>query len=146
MKQIIPLCLLFVALSFSSFGNGNNNPTNEACADVLEIEIPLDDHAEEISWTLVNLDSYTSIAAGEYFTDADDFATISTDMCLTQGCYELTIYDSWGDGICCYESDQTLKIKTKSGMTLLESDGQFTDFIVVECCVSPQGISLVNRA
>ncbi len=123
-----------------------NNPATsneDICSDVIELSIKHDDNAEEISWTLVNIDQSIKVADGEYFTQEDDFQTVETAVCLPSGCYELTVYDSWGDGICNGSNDdQTINITSQSGISLITSNGKFEDFISVEFCVDENGTSI----
>lgn len=137
---------LSIILSVSAvYGNNPLTPDEDVCSDVIELSIKHDDNAEEISWVLVNTKTSINIADGEYFTQEDDYQTVETAVCLPTGCYELTIYDSWGDGICNgLKDEQTIHITSQSGVSLITSDGKFNDFITVEFCVDDHGTSIAE--
>jgi hypothetical protein len=69
------------------------------CADAtITIEILTDNYGSETSWDLVQL-GVGVIASGSGYA-SDTFYT--EDVCVdSAGCYEFTIYDAYGDGICC---------------------------------------------
>ena len=140
----ITLSSLFVLFASTIVvANNPETPREDVCADVIELSINHDDNAEEISWVLVNTEKSINVADGEYFTQEDDFQTVETAVCLTNGCYELTIYDSWGDGISNPNKDENaIQIKSQSGVPIIVSDGDFDDFITVEFCVDSNGVSL----
>lgn len=137
------MSLLVLGFSTQMMANHNShNPTEgdeDVCAGIVHLAITLDDNAEEISWTLFNTDRYVKVADGEYFTTEDNYETVETAVCLSAGCYELTIYDSWGDGI---ESNQVKDIITlmdKDGTVLLNSGGDFGDYITIQFCTQEDG-------
>jgi len=128
----------------AAFANNPKGPDEEICSDVIELSIKHDDNAEEISWVLVNSEKSINVADGEFFTQEDDFQTIETAVCLPEGCYELTVYDSWGDGISSHNNEAVIEIKSQSGVSLIQSDGEFSDFITVEFCVDSNGTSITQ--
>ncbi len=132
--------LLLSSLATSTFANSDPDKTLDGCEGVVHLAITLDDNAEEISWTLVNTEKYVKVADGEYFTIEDNFETIETSVCLTKGCYELTIYDSWGDGICNKEVDDIITLMDQNGDVILNSTGNFGDYITVQFCTEQDGV------
>lgn len=58
---------------------------------VLEIIINPDNYPQEISWDLVD-ENGVEIASG---------GSEGTSLCIEDNCHVFTIYDSYGDGICC---------------------------------------------
>ncbi|MFB6305789.1 MAG: WD40/YVTN/BNR-like repeat-containing protein, partial [Flavobacteriales bacterium] len=71
----------------------------------VDMELELDCYGEEIAWsvkdtngTLIDSVSYDTYEGG----DGDPFFggdTVAQSFCLTESCYEYTIYDSYGDGL-----------------------------------------------
>jgi photosystem II stability/assembly factor-like uncharacterized protein len=63
--------------------------------------LTLDDYPQETSWSVVN--EAGEVVASSYGTYADwpDGAIVTEYICLPLGCYEFTIYDTYGDGLCC---------------------------------------------
>lgn len=50
----------------------------------------------ETTWQLVDDDSGTTLASGGPF---GNLITVTEDLCLSEGCYTFTIFDSFGDGM-----------------------------------------------
>lgn len=115
-----------------SFYAVTENATN------VTIEINLDNYPDESSWSLS--DGNTEIATGGPWGDGDELANIVTDVCLSAGCYDFVMFDSWGDGMC-YNGvcgDYTV---TSSDGQVLATGGDGFDFeeatqICVEAVVS----------
>ncbi|MEZ5042664.1 MAG: zinc-dependent metalloprotease [Saprospiraceae bacterium] len=78
---------------------GPNCPTCPCLENTLSISITFDNFPEETSWDLKS--NGVVIASGGPYEDAADRSTILENVCLSDGCYEFTIYDEFGDGICC---------------------------------------------
>ncbi len=69
------------------------------CTDVT-IEIVLDNYPGETTWEIVD-DSGAIIASGGPYGSFPTGSTVTSNVCLNEGCYDFTIFDSYGDGICC---------------------------------------------
>jgi|GEM_PF-3879429 len=70
--------------------------------DTLRIEIFTDEYASETTWDLYEQGG-GEIASGD---PGNNNALHTWDVCLeTAKCYDFTIYDSYGDGICCSYGD-----------------------------------------
>lgn len=79
---------------------GESEEDEEPCAgELVNIFIQLDNFPNETSWQLVNEGGI--VAEGGTYGDLEDGSIIDLDLCLDPGCYEFTIFDSFGDGICC---------------------------------------------
>ena len=73
---------------------------SSTCTDnVVSISITMDNFPEETSWDIRA--GNTVVASGGPYGDVPDRATITEEVCLPNGCYDFTIYDTYGDGICC---------------------------------------------
>lgn len=138
---------LFVVFTVStSTLHAHSIPDDSTCDNVITISIELDDNAEEVSWTLINTGVYDRVADGEYFTELDDYEQVETSVCVSNGCYELTIYDSWGDGFSCNTNTEKIQVSTPNGNKILSSDGNFVDYINVQFCVTEDEVILANKA
>lgn len=73
-----------------NIGSGNN----------LEIIIEADNYPDETSWDVKDLNG-TVIASGD---------VNGSSLCIGDGCHTFTIYDSYGDGICCGYGDGSYSI------------------------------------
>lgn len=89
-----------------------------------------DNWGDETSWELINNDTGTIVSqGGDYFGNQ----TISQSFQLTDGCYTFTIFDQYGDGICC-EYGQGSYTLTSGSQTII-SGGSFgesesTSFVI----------------
>ncbi len=99
-------------------------PCQTACTNnEVNLSITLDNYPEETSWTLTT-DAGVSVDAGGTYGNQPDGSTIVFDFCLTDGCYDLTINDSYGDGICCSYGSGSYTITDGNG-NVLGSGGSF---------------------
>ncbi|MCB0620094.1 MAG: hypothetical protein KDC41_15570, partial [Saprospiraceae bacterium] len=63
-------------------------------------------------------------ASGGTYGSQPDGSTVVEVTCLNDGCYDFTIYDSFGDGICCAYGQGSYILQDASGNTLA-SGGNF---------------------
>ena len=76
-----------------------------------------DDYPEDLSWELNDINRNEIVEVGGDYTDAN--VLIIEDMFLpTSSCYQFTINDSHGDGICCSYGLGSYSIKV-NGETIL---------------------------
>lgn len=85
------------------------------------LTLVLDNYAAETSWSLTsngnNIDS-------ESYTSTQSGSTITKTYDLVDGCYDFTINDSYGDGICCTYGNGSYRLVDQNG-TVLASGGDF---------------------
>lgn len=100
--------------------SGTQPPTSETYP--ANLELTTDDWATETGWTLKNADGETiqSVGAGTY----SDFTTYSYDWDLAPACYEFTITDTYGDGICCGWGNGSYDLFF-NGETIVSGGGNF---------------------
>ncbi|RJP94100.1 MAG: PKD domain-containing protein, partial [Desulfobacteraceae bacterium] len=87
----------------------------------LVLTIVLDRYPGETTWVIKNAAGSTIASGGPYSTAS---ATISEDFCLPDGNYSFTIYDSYGDGICCAYGTGSYELA--EGAVVYASGGSFT--------------------
>jgi hypothetical protein len=95
-------------------GQVDDNGANDAVASAFSITIAdsyvtlilnLDDYADETTWDLVE-DGGGVIASGGPYDNFEN-TQVEEEICVATGeCYTFTIYDDFGDGICCYTGTQ----------------------------------------
>ncbi|KAA1244481.1 T9SS type A sorting domain-containing protein [Aquimarina sp. RZ0] len=78
--------------------SGGGTPPSD-CEDVT-LTFNFDNYPEETSWAITDSSGNTVESGGTYGGQADG-STLAIDLCLEEGCYQLTISDSYGDGMCC---------------------------------------------
>ncbi|MFT5263690.1 MAG: hypothetical protein ACI8YQ_002434, partial [Polaribacter sp.] len=96
--------------------------------------ILLDDYPEETTWTLVDANGVT-VASGGPYGSFPDGATVEEVICLEDGCYDYTIFDSAGDGLCCGYGEGNYQLTDPDG-NVLASGAEFGSEETTNFCVS----------
>jgi hypothetical protein len=92
-------CLLIAAgavLGLTTFAQGGDPCTNPDA--IITVEILTDNYGSETTWQLVEQGVGVVASGGPYPNNT--LITVDVDVCSTS-CYDFTIFDSFGDGICC---------------------------------------------
>ena len=97
------------------------------------VTITLDNYPEETSWTLTDASGNTIGSGGTYGSQPDG-STVSETFCLTDGCFDFTINDAYGDGICCQYGSGSYAVTDADGNVLV-SGGNFGDSETNNFCV-----------
>ena len=100
------------------------------------LSITLDNYPEETSWQITN-DAGALIANGGTYGSFPDGSTITENICLVDDCYTFTIFDAYGDGICCGYGNGSYTLS--DGGTVLASGGQFTSSEATDFCIGGSG-------
>lgn len=87
-------------------------------ANEISLVINFDDYAGETSWEISQ--GGTVLFSGDDYGGQSSFATT---FCLSDGTYDFTIFDSFGDGICCGYGNGSYSLDF--GSTNLASGGSF---------------------
>ncbi len=104
------------------------------CNDVdLTLTIVLDNYPEETSWTVTN-SSGSTVASGGTYGSQPDGSTVVENISLADGDYTFTIFDSYGDGICCSYGSGSYTLADDSGV--IASGGQFGSSEATSFCAS----------
>ena len=103
------------------------------CEDV-NLTFVFDNYPEDISWDVKD-NSGTTVASGGNYGSEPDGSTLVRTFCLTDGCYDLNIYDSYGDGLCCAYGNGSYALVNASG-TVLASGATFTTGETTNFCIS----------
>ena len=113
----IPLSGAILVLNISDAGDlftATGNTSNASIAISVEyefcppsnqvfVDITTDNWPDETTWTVEDSGGNQVAAGGPYDNPADDFTTISSELCLPAGTYTFTLFDSFGDGGSSYE-------------------------------------------
>lgn len=104
----------FNAFTTSPNNQNDDEPGNNGAASAFSITIAdsyvtlilnLDDYGSETTWQFVQ-DGGGIVASGGPYNDFENIQ-IEEEICVASGeCYTFTIFDSFGDGICCYTGTQ----------------------------------------
>lgn len=94
-------------------------PPQSCAAHSVDLRLTTDNYASETSWTLKS--GSTQIDSGSGYNNN---ATVTKNFCLNDGDYTFTIFDAYGDGICCSYGNGSYEIK--EGLTVLGAGATFT--------------------
>jgi len=112
-------------------------PCNTACTEnTVTVSINLDNYPEETSWSITNASGATVASGGTYGSQPDG-SNVTVDACLPDGCYDFTINDTYGDGICCGYGNGSYTVT--SGGTTLASGGSFGSSETTNFCLGGGG-------
>ncbi|MEL6659832.1 MAG: M12 family metallo-peptidase [Bacteroidota bacterium] len=107
------------------------------CTDnEVTVTINLDNYPEETSWQITNSGG-SVVASGGTYGSQPDGSTVVIDECLVDGCYDFTIFDSYGDGICCSYGNGSYTVT--SGGSTLASGGAFGSSETTNFCLGGEG-------
>ena len=84
------------------------DPTAGCNANSVELSITFDGYPGDISWALTNASGATVANGGPYTSGQAAGSTLTQFFCLPNGCYDFTISDSYGDGLCTPYSNNPL--------------------------------------
>ncbi|MCB9285133.1 MAG: T9SS type A sorting domain-containing protein [Lewinellaceae bacterium] len=84
------------------------------------LTIVLDNYPSETTWT-VTKDGLTYALGGPYSSPG---STVIETFCLNDDCYDFTIFDAYGDGICCSFGSGSYSLEDAAG-NILASGGAF---------------------
>ncbi len=114
-------------------------PSCPACppcnGSTITLTITFDNYPEETSWSITNANGGTVASGGTYPNQPDGSTLIENIDCLADGCYDFTILDSYGDGICCSYGNGSYSVTDANGNTLA-SGGQFANSETTNFCLN----------
>lgn len=117
-----------MAIDALSITTGGTPPPSQT---TVTLTLTFDNYPEETSWDIK--DGATVIASGGTYPTQPDGSTITETANLDAGCYTFTIYDSYGDGICCTYGSGSYSLA--DGGTTLASGGSFGSLETTNFCV-----------
>jgi len=130
---------------------GNDPNDNDPCVPIecpdctdVTISINLDNYPEETTWTLTD-DSGNQIASGGPYGNFPDGSTVNSVACLnTDECFVFTIFDSYGDGICCGYGNGSYSVFDSNNV--YASGGNFGSSEATSFCISGSGCNLTGQS
>ncbi len=108
---------------------GSSCPACPCNGSLVTVNILSDNYGSETTWTLKNSSGTTVASGGPYANNT----SYSTSYCLPDGCYDFTINDSYGDGICCGYGNGSYSVT--SGGATQASGGSFGSQEITNFCV-----------
>jgi len=108
----------------------------ENAFQAISLEINSDNYAYETSWQITLQGDPEVIASGS-LSDEQQNQTIVNEYCLDYNqCYILTVFDSYGDGICCNFGEGNFSVYLDNGQQIIFDNGDFDDFAIYNFCPS----------
>jgi len=100
----------------------------------INIMITLDNYPEETSWDLKDSGGTVVASGGTYGSNPDGSLVIEQVCNLATSCFEFTIYDSYGDGICCGYGNGSYIVTNSAGITIAMG-GEFASSEITAFCL-----------
>ncbi len=123
-------------------GNADDDPSNNSAMGTIfrvpngmsaSFNLTLDNNPSQTSWTIE--ENGVVIYSGGTYSSGQAGTTIVVEMCLDETlCYDLTLNDSGGDGICCTSGDGMASVTNAAGELLFITDGQYGSQLVENFC------------
>ncbi len=130
---------LFTTTSNGS-GGGSGGGSGSGCT-TFNVKVTTDDYGNESSWFITD-DNNDVVASGGPYNTGTDGDVFNQNVCLPDGCYTLSIDDSYGDGMCCSYGDGGVElINLSTNNVVVSSDGQFAYYEDLGFCVTGSFIS-----
>ncbi len=114
--------------------NITDNTGTPSC-EATTLTINFDNYPEETSFDIKDANGIVVFSGGTYGSEGDG-STLNIPMCLDAGCYTITIYDSYGDGICCGYGNGSYTYTKDSDSSVLASGGSFTNTDETSFCIN----------
>lgn len=111
------------------------NNTIPCNANALNLGFNFDNYANEISWDVRDLGGNVIVSSNGTYSSVNNGRTVIEQLCLATGCYELNIYDSWGDGLCCAYGQGDYSLIDPATGNSLASGARFGSVETTQFCV-----------
>ncbi len=100
--------------------------------EALTLSIVLDNYPSETTWQITD-ENDAVLASGGPYSGFSSGTLVTEDICLPEACYTFTVFDSFGDGICCAYGNGSYLLADEDGNTLA-SGGEFASEESTEFC------------
>ncbi|MCB0791723.1 MAG: PKD domain-containing protein [Flavobacteriales bacterium] len=109
--------------------------------NMLDLALTFDDYPGETSWTITSDQDGAIVATGGPYAGVPAGSSTAVQVCLPDGCYALTMYDGYGDGMCC-GFGQGSYVLSDQLLGTLASGGEFaTEESTAFCVTFPVGVA-----
>ncbi len=118
--------------------------TGQECYSVT-INITLDNYGTENRWELKDGNGQLVQEVGP-FNNFENGSVQATTLCLPPGCYDFTIFDLWGDGMCCAYGQGGYEVIEDATGKVIASGGSFNKQESKSVCLPAQvtGLPFIN--
>ncbi len=116
--------------------------SGRTCPDAtILVSILTDDYGSETSWEVTENPGGTVIASGGVGGTYGNNTLYDTEVCVSStGCYDFTIYDAFGDGICCSYGNGYYEVYYEGGLVGSGAEFGASETVpFIGSCVVPTG-------
>jgi endonuclease I len=127
------------------FGSGTGGGTNPpATTTTVTLRLIFDNYSSETSWEITN-SSNQIVHSGSNYGNQASGSTLNITKTLADGCYNLILRDSYGDGMCCnYGNGSFLFTNNTTGNTIT-SGGSFQSVDSKSFCLNTSARLVQNN-
>ena len=101
-------------------GGTHCDPCPIVCdGSLYELELIFDRYGEELTWDLQDENGHILHQGGDY-SGRPEGSVENIPLCLQDGQYTLTLYDAYGDGICCQYGSGSYALYDQDGIIVME--------------------------
>ena len=120
--------------AISSNNSSSFNVDLESTNELISLVINADEWPQETSWQIIDINSNNIVDFGSLNQGEESQVT---EICINyEECYDITIFDSYGDGICCAFGLGNISIFNNQGELILFNDGMFGAEVTETFCPS----------
>lgn len=124
--------------SINNVASGSTNLVSNY--DIVTLVINADGYPQETSWELYDLSQQRVVASGSLDFDVEVF---TEEICVNYGsCFDITLYDSFGDGICCAYGFGDFLVMNADGEIVASNNGEFEDEATETFCPGEVGCAI----
>lgn len=116
----------------SNTGGGTNPP---AATTSVTLRIIFDDYPAETSWEITN-SSNQIVHSGDNYGSQSSGSTLNITKTLPDGCYNLIMKDSYGDGMCCTYGNGSFLFTNNATNNTITSGGSFQSTDSKSFCIN----------
>jgi len=107
------------------------------------LTLTFDNYPEESSWDIKDGAGTVVFSGGTYGSEPDG-STLVIPNCIDAGCYTFTMYDAYGDGMCCSYGNGSYALTQDSDGAVLASGGSFNSSEATSFCVGAGNLAGVQ--
>ncbi len=140
-------------VSFSApNGETDENLLNDAASQnfnvvdpshAVTLNITPDNYGASTTWDIATQDDAIVYSGGPY-ADWTAGTVMTSNLCLVSGCYTLTIYDLYGNGMCCSYGNGDFELLDGVGSVLVNGNGDFLDSTSNAFCIGLQNDASID--
>ncbi len=130
----------------------DNKPENDLYSSIfnkgngLTLKLVFDNYPEETSWNITDGNNKIVASGGSYGSQPDG-STLIQEICAPNECLNFTIFDSYGDGMCCSYGNGSYELKDNQTGVILATGGQYNASETTPFCPPQTGlmVTITNK-